>query len=277
MNAKIRHCAIWSDGCERSARFYETIFGMRFFTNPGVAERDPSNRTRGQLSDGVIGLALNPRPPGYRSGLDHFGFQLHDLGKVSERIKQDYPETIFTKGLEGVAFAGLRITDPVGTHIDIAQERGANLRGGYKDEGWEQPRHLHHIAIRAKKPVLLAEFYRNVFELTSVKNLSGEGEVCLTDGKSYLLIRPCENYSYRSMTEGIDHVGFIGRRPRSGEKGTGRPRKIISRVGSKENICGQKRSHAPEGYRLLQLGTLRDCRSGRRLDRSYDVKKYRIV
>ena len=35
MNAKIRHCAIWSDGCERSARFYETIFGMRFFTSLG--------------------------------------------------------------------------------------------------------------------------------------------------------------------------------------------------------------------------------------------------
>ena len=100
MNAKIRHCAIWSDGCERSARFYETIFGMRFFTSLRVAERDPSNRSRGQLSDGIIGLALNPRPPGYRSGLDHFGLQLQDLDKVTARIKQDYPDTIFTKGLE---------------------------------------------------------------------------------------------------------------------------------------------------------------------------------
>ena len=154
MNAKIRHCAIWSDGCERSARFYETIFGMRFFTSLGVAERDPSNRSRGQLSDGIIGLALNPRPPGYRSGLDHFGLQLQDLDKVTARINQNYPDTIFTKGLEGVAFAGMRITDPVGTHIDIAQEAGANLRGGYRDEGWEQPRHLHHVAIRAKKPAV---------------------------------------------------------------------------------------------------------------------------
>ena len=209
MNAKIRHCAIWSDGYERSARFYETIFGMRFFTSQGAAERDPSNRSRGQLSDGIIGLALNPKPPGYRSGLDHFGFQLQDLDKVRERIKQDYPDTIFTKGLEGVAFAGWRITDPVGTHIDIAQAGGANLRGGYsRDEGWEQPRHLHHIAIRAVKPAVLAEFYQKIFELTEVKNLSGEGGICLSDGKSYLLIRPCENYSYRSMTQGLDHVGF---------------------------------------------------------------------
>ena len=209
MNAKIRHCAIWSDGCERSARFYQTIFGMRYFTTVGAAERDSSNQSRGQLSDGIIGFALNPRPPGYRSGLDHFGFQLQDLEKVREKIAREYPDTLFTKALEGVAFAGLRITDPVGTHIDIAQDEGANLRGGYsRNEGWEQPRHLHHIAIRAIKPVLLAEFYQKIFELTVVKNLSGEGEICLTDGQSYLLIRPCENYSYRSMTQGIDHVGF---------------------------------------------------------------------
>jgi catechol 2,3-dioxygenase-like lactoylglutathione lyase family enzyme len=208
MNAKIRHCAIWSDGCERSARFYETVFGMRFFTSVGTTEQNPSNRSRGQLSDGIIGLALNPKPAGYRSGLDHFGFQLQDLDKVRKRIEHDYPDTIFTKALEGVAFAGLRITDPVGTHIDIAQEQGANLRGGYREHGWEQPRHLHHIALRAKKPALLAEFYQNVFELTVAKDLSGEGTVCLTDGKVYVLIRPCENYSYRAMTQGLDHVGF---------------------------------------------------------------------
>jgi catechol 2,3-dioxygenase-like lactoylglutathione lyase family enzyme len=209
MNAKIRHVAIWSDGRESSARFYETVFGMTFFTNQAAAEGDASNRSRGQLSDGIIGLALNPRPPGYRSGLDHFGIEVQELDKVRERIEEYYPDTLFTKALEGVAFAGWRITDPVGTHIDIAQEGGANLRGGYRrEEHWEQPRHLHHIAIRAKKPAVLAEFYKKVFEVTEVKNLSGEGGICLTDGKSYLLIRPCENYSYRSMTQGIDHVGF---------------------------------------------------------------------
>jgi catechol 2,3-dioxygenase-like lactoylglutathione lyase family enzyme len=209
MNAKIRHCAIWSDGNERSARFYQTIFGMRFFTTRGGGDRSPSNSSHGQLSDGIIGLALNPRPPGYRSGLDHFGLQLEDFDKVTDRLKQYYPDTIFTKGLEGVAFVGLRITDPVGTHIDIAKKGGANLRGGYsRDEGWEQPRHLHHIAIRAVKPALLAEYYQKIFDLTEVKDLSSEGGICLSDGKTHLFIRPCENYSYRSMTQGLDHVGF---------------------------------------------------------------------
>ena len=125
------------------------------------------------------------------------------------RIKQYYPDTLVTRGLEGVAFVETRVHDPVGTHIDVAQVGGGNLRDGYKrNEGWESPRHLHHIAIRAIKPAELAEFYQRVFELSEVKNLSGEGRICLTDGKSYLLIRPCHNGYYRSMFQGLDHLGF---------------------------------------------------------------------
>ena len=215
MIAKIRHCAIWSDGCERSSRFYRTIFGMRQFTRgpregelPNYGDDQP-NRPRGQISDGIIGLALNPKPPGFRSGLDHFGFQLEDVETVVSRVNQYYPDTIVTRGLEGVSFVALRIHDPVGTHIDIAQEGGANLRDGYsRGEGWEHPRHLHHIAIRAIKPALLAEFYQRVFELSEVKNLSGERGICLTDGTTYLLIRPCDNKHYRTMSQGLDHFGF---------------------------------------------------------------------
>ncbi len=109
MIAKIRHCAIWSDGCERSSRFYRTIFGMRQFTHgPREGELpnhgdDQPNRPRGQISDGVIGLALNPKPPGFRSGLDHFGFQLEDVEMVVSKVNQYYPDTIVTRGLEGVA------------------------------------------------------------------------------------------------------------------------------------------------------------------------------
>ena len=209
MITKIRHCGIVSDDHDRAVKFYKTIFGFRQFTNWGGDERTREDRPKGQISDGVIGLALNPHPAGFRSGLDHFGLQLQDIKLVVDRLKEYYPDTIITKALEGVAFVALRIHDPVGSHIDLAQEGGPNLRDGYsRGESWESPRHLHHIAIRARKPTLLAEFYKRVFELTEVKNLSGEGGICLTDGQSYLFIRPCENYSYRVMSQGLDHIGF---------------------------------------------------------------------
>ena len=209
MFATIRHCAIRMDDRVKSVRFYKTVFGMRQFTSIGGGQRERSNEAQGQISDGVIGLALNTRPPGYRSGLEHFGFEVQDAKTVVSRIKQYYPDTLVTRGLEGVSFVETRVHDPVGTHIDVAQVGGANLREGYrKKESWESPRHLHHIAIRAIKPVHLAEFYQRIFELSEVKDLSSEGKICLSDGKIYLLIRPCENYYYRSMFQGLDHLGF---------------------------------------------------------------------
>lgn len=209
MFAKIRHCAIRMDERLKSVRFYKTIFGMRQFTSIGEGKRQSPNEAQGQISDGVIGLALNARPAGYRSGLEHFGFEVQDARTVVRRIEQYYPDTLVTRGLEGVSFVETRIHDPVGTHIDVAQVGGANLRDGYsRNENWESPRHLHHIAIRAIKPAQLAEFYQRIFELTEVKNLSSEGRICLTDGKIYLLIRPCHNGYYRSMFQGLDHLGF---------------------------------------------------------------------
>ncbi len=209
MFAKIRHCAIRMDERDKSYRFYKSILGMRRFTSGGEPEDQRSNQTLGQISDGVIGLALNLRPPGYRSGLEHFGFEVADGETVVNRIKQYYPDILITRGLEGVSFVETRVHDPVGTHIDVAQTGAAKLRDGYKkQESWESPRHVHHIALRAIKPAQLAEFYQRVFELAVVKELSSEGTICLTDNKTYLLIRPCHNGYYRSMFQGLDHLGF---------------------------------------------------------------------
>ena len=250
MIAKIRHCAIVSDDYDRAAKFYKTIFGFRQFTNWGGDTREREDHPKGQISDGIIGLALNPHPAGFRSGLDHFGFQLQDIKPVMDRLKEYYPDTIITKGLEGVAFVALRIHDPVGSHIDIAKEGGRNLRDGYsRGESWGNPRHLHHISIRSRKPALLAEFYKRVFELTEVKNLSGEETICLTEGQTYLVIRACENYSYRSMSQGLDHIGF----------------KVESLEAVKKDLEGLKNSDPESGPRKIQTD-----RNGPLLQRDID-------
>lgn len=80
------------------------------------------------------------------------------------------------------------------------------MREGYAQERWDQPRHFNHIALRALKPALLAEFYKEIFELQEVE--SAKDQVCLSDGKNYLVIRPCHTSSYATMQEGLDHIGF---------------------------------------------------------------------
>ena len=79
MFASIRHIAVMTENWDREAKFYQTIFGMKKITNGMTDENGNYNKDRGHLSDGVIGLALLQRQPGFRSGLDHFGFAVENV------------------------------------------------------------------------------------------------------------------------------------------------------------------------------------------------------
>jgi catechol 2,3-dioxygenase-like lactoylglutathione lyase family enzyme len=205
--ARIRHIAIYTENYDRTARFYRDLFGMKQITTGMTDEKGEYNPNRGHLSDGVMGLALLQRHAGIRSGLDHFGFEVESGQTVMERLKK-YPEVRVTSSLEHVPFAVMRIQDPSGTHMDVSQQGVAKVREGYLEKGWEQPRHLHHVAIRTAKPAYLAQFYQDVFELRPVESGGAGGQLCVSDGKVSIVIMPTENKSYRSMTEGLDHFGF---------------------------------------------------------------------
>lgn len=207
MFARIAHVAIYTENYEKMANFYKSIFGMKQIT---TGMRDDSGQRRadlGHISDGVIGLALLKRNAGIKSGLDHFGFDVQDIQTVLDRIGKYFPEILFKSDLgQIVPFASVRVHDPVGTHIDISQEGAPNVREGYAQERWDQSRHFNHVAIRALKPALLAEFYETIFELKEVE--AAKDQLCLTDGKNYLVIRPCHTDCYTTMREGLDHIGF---------------------------------------------------------------------
>lgn len=208
MFARIRHVAIYTENYQKTTRFYQTVFNMKKITTGMTDEKGNYDPNRGHISDGVIGLALLQRHAGIRSGLDHFGFEVQSTETVLERLRQNYPDLRVATSLEHVPFSVLRIQDPAGTHIDVSQQGVAKVREGYLEQGWEQPRHLHHVAVRAGKPSLLADFYQNVFELRPLEGTSEKGQLCLSDGKVSLAIIPTENNSYRAMTEGLDHIGF---------------------------------------------------------------------
>lgn len=208
MFATIRHVAIYTENYDRMAEFYQTIFGMKKITSGMTDATGTYNKNRGHLSDGVIGLALLQRQPGFRAGLDHFGLEVEDVQKVLDRLKESYPEVFVAQSQKHVPFAGLRTHDPAGNQFDLSQKGMANVREGYLEGGWEQPRWINHVAIRAAKPRLLAEFYQRVFELAPRDDLSGEDHFVLTDGKVCLVVRPWDMVSYRGLWAGLDHIGF---------------------------------------------------------------------
>jgi catechol 2,3-dioxygenase-like lactoylglutathione lyase family enzyme len=75
-------------------------------------------------------------------------------------------------------------------------------------DGWEQPRWLNHIALRAREPEEVAEFYTTVLELEELPERAADGAITLTDGKVRLIIRRCHDGYYRSLRQGFDHIGF---------------------------------------------------------------------
>jgi catechol 2,3-dioxygenase-like lactoylglutathione lyase family enzyme len=208
MFATIRHIAVMTENWDREAKFYQTIFGMKKITNGMTDEQGNYNKNRGHLSDGVIGLALLQRQPGIRSGLDHFGFAVEDVEKVRDRFKQYYPDIEIAESPSHVPFAGLRGYDPDGNQYDLSQKGMANVREGYVEFGWEQPRWINHICIRSRRPAYIAEFYQKVFELQPVEGLSGDNSFYLSDGKVTIAIRPWDMLSYRGLMAGLDHFGF---------------------------------------------------------------------
>jgi catechol 2,3-dioxygenase-like lactoylglutathione lyase family enzyme len=208
MFAKIRHIAMYTHNHSAVDNFYQAVFGMKRMTSNTLDETGKQNPNRGHISDGVIGLAILPRYAGMQSGIDHFGFEVSDIKEYVRRMERHYPKTMIAKGLDYVPFAGLRSYDPVGTQFDIAQAHVANVREGYNESGWEQPRWINHISIRADDPSRVAEFYEKIFELKEAETYKDDGSICMTDGKVKLLLRPRHNRLYRGLREGLDHFGF---------------------------------------------------------------------
>ena len=208
MFGKIRHIAMYTHNHAAVDQFYQQVFGLRRMTSNTLDETGKQNASRGHISDGVIGLAVLSRYAGMQSGMDHYGFEVEDIKEFVRRLEQHYPKSMIAKGLDYVPFAGLRSYDPVGTQFDIAQAHVANVREGYNESGWEQPRWINHISIRANDPGQVAEFYEKIFELKEAETYKDDGSICMTDGKVKLLLRPRDNSLYRGLREGLDHFGF---------------------------------------------------------------------
>ena len=130
------------------------------------------------------------------------------MNEVLDRIKEKYPGLLFTKALSYVPFAGIRAQDPTGTQFDLSQKGMSNVREGYLKDGWEQPRWLNHIALRAREPDEVAEFYTTILELEEIPESAPDRAITLSDGKVRLVIRRCHDGFYRSLRQGFDHIGF---------------------------------------------------------------------
>jgi catechol 2,3-dioxygenase-like lactoylglutathione lyase family enzyme len=109
--SKIRHLAIKTKDPARLAKFYEEVFGLK------VIHTERSGAV--YMSDGYLTLALlRNRGEATPSGINHFGFQVDNLGEVEKKLakwEEPMAERPATR-----PFAEYRAMDPDGNLFDIS-------------------------------------------------------------------------------------------------------------------------------------------------------------
>ena len=200
MTAKLKHIALVSDNYALQGKFYEAAFGMR-------TAADPRPERAVTVSDGYVGLNINPRKPGRPAGLDHFGLEVDELEPVLERLRK-YPE-VQVVGRPGTRpFAGLSTHDPAGNVFDLSQREMQNRASVYVEAEQPAARHISHIAVRTLQAERLAEFYAEVFGLRPAQR---DASFHLSDGRVALVLLPWRITDYEGtgiVRPGPDHFGF---------------------------------------------------------------------
>src|SRR5438067_1370970 len=166
MSAKLKHVAIVSSDFERLGAFYSTLFGMR------MGQTRPAGAAT--VTDGYIGMNVNPRKAGRQGGLDHFGFEVESVDNVASRMRDDYPMIELLKRPSNRPFAGISTHDPAGNVFDLSQ-LGMDNRGGiYVEKAPRTPRHVSHLQLRAVDPEALARFYAEIYDLEPEPRAEGD-------------------------------------------------------------------------------------------------------
>jgi predicted enzyme related to lactoylglutathione lyase len=205
MFGKLNHLAITTD--------HYTLLGMFYRANFGLKASGDTAREIGAISvgDGYLGMTLIPRRGGRKAGLDHFGIEVEDLGKVRAKVAKRYPDIEIVKRPGNRPFASYSTHDPAGNYFDLSQPGHENRAEVYAKSTWQQATTFSHFAIRAREAERLANFYVDVFELEARNMPSEEGGYHLTDGRVTMAILPWKISSFNGAgieQPGMDHIGF---------------------------------------------------------------------
>lgn len=201
---QIRHLAIVSENYTLLGKFYEALFGMQ--------SDDSRPEAAITVTDGYVGLNVNPRTPGRQAGLDHFGLLVDSVDEVAARLRDDWPEVQMLKRPSNRPFAGLSMHDPYGNVFDLSQEGMENRAGVYTDTANRaHPRRISHFQLRTVDPTRLARFYTEVFGLQQRDKAAEDPNYYLTDGEVTLIVAPWRISDYEGggiERPALDHLGF---------------------------------------------------------------------
>jgi catechol 2,3-dioxygenase-like lactoylglutathione lyase family enzyme len=199
--AKINHIAIVSENYALSARFYESLFGMR-------TAMQGTTRRAVTVGDGYVGLNINSRKAGRPARLDHFGIQVDDIESALARLRSDYPQIEWLERPATRPFAATTTHDPTGNVFDLSQRR--LQQGLYAEDHALTPRHISHLGLRTLNAEATAKFYSEMFGLR-LEHRANDPNFYVSDGHVTIVIMPWHIGDYNGtgiVSPAPDHIGF---------------------------------------------------------------------
>jgi predicted enzyme related to lactoylglutathione lyase len=203
MQAMLNHIAIISENYATSARFYESLFGLR-------TAHDTRPRRAVTVGDGYVGLNINPRKAGRPARLDHFGMQVDDITAALERMRVRYPAVECLKRPPSRPFAATTTHDPAGNVFDLSQRANGTQKGLYAEDNPLTPRHIDHFGLRTLDAQATATFYAECFELHVEQRLN-DPNFYVSDGHITIVLIPWHIGDYDGtgiVSPAPDHIGF---------------------------------------------------------------------
>ena len=203
MNARLNHLAIISENYAVSARFYESMFGLRT-----AVEATP--RRAITVGDGYVGLNINPRKAGRPARFDHFGIEVDDIEGALARIRAGSPEVEWLARPPSRPFASTTTHDPAGNVFDLSQRQGGTQKDLYAEEHPLTQRYISHFALRTLHAEAIASFYAQTFDF-ALEQRPGDRNFYLSDGHVTVVIMPWHIGDYDGtgiVSPAPDHIGF---------------------------------------------------------------------
>src|SRR5258708_5017199 len=163
------------------------------------------------VSDGTVGLNINPRKAGRPAGLDHFGVEVEDMEGTGGRRRGRYPAIRVLKRRSTRPFGGISTHAPAGNLFDLSQENMENRTSVYVEPPREQARAISHLVLRTLHADEVAEFYVDLFGFERLDRKAGDPNHYLSDGRITLLLMPWSILDYARggiAPPGPDHIGF---------------------------------------------------------------------
>lgn len=203
MAAKLNHLAIISENYALSARFYESLFGLRT-----SAQGNP--RRAVTVGDGYVGLNINSRKAGRPARLDHFGIEVDDIGGALDRLRTAYPQVEWLERPPSRPFAATTTHDPAGNVFDLSQRAGGTQKDLYAEDNALTPRHITHFGLRTLHAEAIARFYTDTFDF-ALERHPDDPNFYVSDGHVTIVIMPWQIGDYDGtgiVSPAPDHIGF---------------------------------------------------------------------